>query len=180
MGLDPHYKYGTETVINRYVDWFVKLVRKHTQRIPNVKSLWEDFSWDIAMRMRASETFQVIMADIARVTDTMQQPLMKRPRTGKGSDSHYKGKGKGYQQRWSPPGQGRRYRSSTWTSSSSTWRPWQQSPPQWQVHQQPTWPTSSPTTWQPTPPPSFPADSDCALQPRSSFCAAKPMELQGR
>ena len=71
------------------------------------------------MRMRASETFQVItedlMTDITRVTDTMQQPLTKRPRTGKGSDSQYKGEGKGYQQRWSSPGQGRRYRSSTWT-----------------------------------------------------------------
>ena len=49
-------KYGTETVINKYVDWFIKLVRKHAQRIPNVKRLWEDFSWDIAMRMRASES----------------------------------------------------------------------------------------------------------------------------
>ena len=88
------------------------------------------------MRMRASETFQVItedlMADITRVTDTVQQPLMKRPRTGKGFDSQHKGKGKGYQQRWSPPGQGRRYRSSTL-------RPWQPSPLQWQAQQPMTW-----------------------------------------
>ena len=105
------------------------------------------------MRMRASETFQVItedlMADITRVTDTVQQPLMKRPRTGKGFDSQHKGKGKGYQQRWSPPGQGRRYRSSTW-------RPWQPSPLQWQAQQPMTWSTPTPTTWQPTPTPTFP------------------------
>ena len=87
-------RYGTETVVNRYVDWFIKLVRKHAQRIPNVKSLWEDFSWDIAMSMRANETFQLItedlMSDVTRVTDTMQQPLTKRPRTGKGADSKAK------------------------------------------------------------------------------------------
>eukprot|EP00439_Symbiodinium_sp_Y106_P007924 s3472_g1.t1 len=86
--------YGTETVVNRYVDWFIKLVRKHAQRIPNVKSLWKDFPWDIAMRMRANETFQLItedlMSDITRVTDTMQQPLTKRPRTVKGADSKAK------------------------------------------------------------------------------------------
>ena len=127
----------------------------NTQRIPNVKSLWEDFSWDIAMRMRASETFQVItedlMTDITRVTDTM------------------------HQQRWSPPGQGHRYRSSTWTTPSTTWRPWQPSPPQWQVQQPTTWSTPTPTTWQPTPTPTFPPSTPAPTVP---FNPAPPVTLR--
>ena len=71
-------KYDSETAINKYVDWFHGLIRKNAQRIPNVKLLWEDFAWDIAMRMRSTETFTAItedlMVDIAKVNEILQQP----------------------------------------------------------------------------------------------------------
>ena len=53
-------KYDSETAINKYVDWFHGLIRQNAQRIHNVKLLWEDFAWDIAMRMRSTETLSAI------------------------------------------------------------------------------------------------------------------------
>ena len=75
-------KYDSETAINKYVDWFHGLIRKNAQRIHNVKLLWEDFAWDIAMRMRSTETLSAItedlMVDIAKVNEILQQPLTKK------------------------------------------------------------------------------------------------------
>ena len=141
-------KYDSETAINKYVDWFHGLIRKNAQRIPNVKLLWEDFAWDIAMRMRSAETFTAItedlMVDIAKVNEILQQPMTKKTRYTKGSDSTYNNKGKGYQ-KWSPPGKGRRYRTSSPSATSTTWTQWPPASTAWQ-------PQPSTWTWPPTPP----------------------------
>ena len=100
-------------------------------------------SWDVAMRMRNKEAFATItedlMADLTKTNEILQQPLTKKPRTGKGQgqqNTRYKG----YQPKWSPPGKGRRYR----TADGSPWQSWSSSssPSTWQ-----TWtPTSGPDT----------------------------------
>ena len=121
-------------------------LRELDQRVPNVKALWEDVSWDIAMRMRNKETFATIteglMADFAKTNEILQQPLTKKPRTGK-EYGQQNPRYKGYQPKWSPPGKGRRYRTAnnspwqSWSSSSSpsTWQTWATSP---------TWPSNWP------------------------------------
>ena len=164
-------------MVNRYVDWFIKLVRKHTQRIPNVKSLGRllvghcdenegqrDVPGDHRgphVRHYASHGHDATTAD--------ETPSHRH---FKGAESYHKGKGKGYQQGWSPPGQGRRYRTSTWTTSSPTWRPWPQNPIQWQGQQQFTWPTTTSTTWQATPTQSFPPSTPT---PSAPFNPAPPL-----
>ena len=144
--------YGSENSINKYVNWFQGLLRKHAQRVPNVKALWEDFSWDIAMRMRNKETFATVtedlMADLTKTNEILQQPLTKKPRTGKGQgqqNTRYKG----YQPKWSPPGKGRRYR----TADGSPWQSWSSSSSPTTLQ---TWTPTSPT-WSPTTLPNWPA-----------------------
>ncbi|CAE7220070.1 unnamed protein product [Symbiodinium microadriaticum] len=56
-------KYDSETAINKYVDWFHGLIRKNAQRIPNVKLLWEDFAWDIAMRTEIPDVLTLYCID---------------------------------------------------------------------------------------------------------------------
>ena len=174
-------KYDSETAINKYVDWFHGLIRKNAQRIPNVKLLWEDFAWDIAMRMRSTETFTAItedlMVDIAKVNEILQQPMTKKTRYTKGSDPTYNNKGKGYQ-KWSPPGKGRRYRTSSPSATSTTWTQWPPSSTAWQPQPSTwTWPPTSPTwtaphhTTQPstTPIPAIPFNPAPMAQPRPTW-----------
>ena len=157
-------KYDSETAINKYVDWFQGLIRKNSYRIPNVKMLWEDFAWDIAMRMRSNETFHTItedlMVDITKVNDILHQPLTKKQRVTKGADQTHIGKGRGYATKWSPPGKGRRFRTTSTTASS--WQQWPTQPPQWTITSTNPWPTPpaswttpSPTQISPTPAPTW-------------------------
>ena len=57
-------KIGAEKSVIKYCDWFATLVRKNKNRLLQIKTLWEPFAWDIAMRMRRSETFAVIPDEI--------------------------------------------------------------------------------------------------------------------
>ena len=174
-------KYDSETAINKYVDWFHGLIRKNAQRIPNVKLLWEDFAWDIAMRMRSTETFTAItedlMVDIAKVNEILQQPMTKKTRYTKGSDYPYNNKGKGYQ-KWSPPGKGRRYRTSSPSTASTTWTQWPSASTSWQPQQSTwTWPPTPPawttpthvTPTAPTPTPTIPFNPAPMAQPRPTW-----------
>jgi len=158
-------KYDSETAINKYVDWFQGLIRKNSYRIPNVKMLWEDFAWDIAMRMRSNETFHVItdelMVDITKVNEILHQPLTKKQRVTKGADQTHIGKGRGYTTKWSPPGKGRRYRTTA--TSSSSWQQWPTQTPPWHT-QTPPWHTTTPNPW-PTPPTSWTTPPPMQISP---------------
>ena len=70
-------KFGTEKAVNKYCDWWITLVRRNSAKLPQIKTLWESFAWDIAMRMRQTETFNTItdelMADLSTVNDALMQ-----------------------------------------------------------------------------------------------------------
>ena len=70
-------KFGTEKAVNKYCDWWITLVRRNSAKLPQIKTLWESFAWDIAMRMRQTETFSTItdelMADLSTVNDALMQ-----------------------------------------------------------------------------------------------------------
>ena len=59
------------------IGWWVTSVRKNSNKLPQIKTLWESFSWDIATRMRQTETFNTItdelMADLSTVNDALMQ-----------------------------------------------------------------------------------------------------------
>ena len=144
--------------------------------------MWEDFAWDIAMRMRKSETFSAItedlMVDITKVNEILHQPSTKRTRYTKGSDSAYAPKGKGYQQKWSRPGKGRRYRTTSPSTAQTTWSQWptsssqrQPQPTAWTWPQvPPTWSTATPPTPTPiTPTPTVPFNPAPIMQPRPTW-----------
>ena len=86
---------GEETDIQNYIQRFEQLVRRHADRIPQVKEAWNTFSWQLAMQMRSGVTFKEASADILQdtiqLTDILSQPASKRPR----NDRSPKGKGKG-------------------------------------------------------------------------------------
>ena len=46
---------GEETDIQNYIQRFEQLVRRHADRIPQVKEAWNTFSWQLAMQMRPSQ-----------------------------------------------------------------------------------------------------------------------------
>ena len=71
-------KFGTEKAVNKYCDWWITLVRRNSNKLPQIKTRWESFAWDIAMIMRQTETFSTItdelMADLSTVNDTLCNP----------------------------------------------------------------------------------------------------------
>ena len=114
-------KFGTEKAVNKYCDWWITLVRRNSAKLPQIKTLWESFAWDIAMRMRQTETFSTIidelMADLSTVNDALMQSPRKKQRTTDNHDRYqerlkgnrangkgrgYKGKGKAYKG-WNHP-----------------------------------------------------------------------------
>ena len=82
-------KFGTEKAVNKYCDWWITLVRRNSTKLPQIKTLWESFAWDIAVRMRQTETFNTItdelMADLSTVNDALMQSPRKKQRT---TDNH--------------------------------------------------------------------------------------------
>ena len=77
-------KFGAEKAVNKYCDWWITLVRRNSAKLPQIKTLWESFAWDIAMRMRQTETFNTItdelMADLSTVNDAFP-PIFPDPST---------------------------------------------------------------------------------------------------
>ena len=155
-------KFGTEKSVIKYCDWFTSLVRKNNTRLPQIKTLWETFAWDIAMRMRQNETFPVIteeiMQDLTSVNVILMQSPKKKPRNdqepqrwrnpkgypGKGKGNKGKGKSGGEQWQWSQP---------QWTNT------WQSAPfppqPPIVATPAPTMPAVAPQQWQQTSQPSW-------------------------
>ena len=126
-------KFGTEKAVNKYCDWWITLVRRNSAKLPQIKTLRESFAWDIAMRMRQTETFNTItdelMADLSTVNDALMQSPRKKQRTTDNHDRYQEcpkgtkanGKGRGYK------GRGRGYKG--WGQQYNT-PPW---PAQWQM-----------------------------------------------
>ena len=77
-------KYGTEKRIHQYCEWFKSLTRKNAQSLPQIKILWETFSWEMAMQMRSNVSFDTItenlMQDLATVNDALMQSPPKKPK----------------------------------------------------------------------------------------------------
>ena len=126
-------KFGTEKAVNKYCDWWITLVRRNSAKLPQIKTLWESFAWDIAMRMRQTETFNTItdelMADLSTVNDALMQSPRKKQRTTDNHDRYqerpkgtkangkgrgYKGRGRGYK------GWGQQYNTPPWPAQ---WHP---------------------------------------------------------
>ena len=129
---------STQEIIDNYIERFIQLTRKNSQRLPNVKEAWDTFSWTIAMRLRNNVTFkqatEEILQDPVTIADILSQPVRKKPRFDK-DKGKIKGKGKGKTK-----------------NKSHTWPP--------QYRQQPYTSASYPThTFPPTPPTAQPAYS---------------------
>ena len=102
---------GTKKAVNKYCDWWITLVRRNSAKLPQIKTLRESFAWDIAMRMRQTETFNTItdelMADLSTVNDALMQSSRKKQRTTDNHDRYQErikgtranGKGRGYKGR---------------------------------------------------------------------------------
>ena len=88
-------KFGTEKSVIKYCEWFTTLVRKNNTRLAQIKTLWETFAWDIAMRMRQNETFPVITEEIMQDLTTVNDALMQSPKKKQRNDQE--------QQRWRTP-----------------------------------------------------------------------------
>ena len=147
-------KFGTEKAVNKYCDWWTTLVRQNSTKLPQIKTLWESFAWDIAIRMRQTETFSTIttdelMADLSTVNDALVLSLKKKQRNTDNQDRYqdrykgnkangkgrgYKGKGKGYK------GWNQQYNSPSWPAQ------WQMPPVPHGTSRLPSEPTSVPTT----------------------------------
>ena len=158
-------QFGTEKSIIKYCDWFTTLVRKHNTRLAQIKTLWETFSWDIAMRMRQNETFPIITEEIMQDLTTVNDALMQSPK--KKQRNNDQDQQQQQQQRWRTPrgqpgkGKGNKGKKGTgkqWQWPQPTWTtPWQQPslpplPPQFAIpavspQPQPQWPALNQTAW---------------------------------
>ena len=160
-------KFGTEKAVNKYCDWWITLVRRNSNKLPQITTLWESFAWDIAMRMRQSETFSTIteelMADLSTVNDALMQSPKKKQRTTDINDRYQErtkgnkanGKGRGYK------GRGKGYKG--WGQQYNTWQ-W---PTQWQI----------PTTAHAFPRPTRPATTTHHATAQPQLAAASPQRL---
>ena len=59
---------GSETDIDTYISWFTNNVRANSDRLWQLKDLWEAVEWDIALKLRSGESFEMAMKQI--LTDT--------------------------------------------------------------------------------------------------------------
>ena len=161
-------KFGTEKSVIKYCDWFTTLVRKNNTRLAQIKTLWETFAWDIAMRMRQNETFPVIteeiMQDLTTVNDALMQSPKKKQRDnqepqrwrtpkgqpGKGKGN--KGKTKGTGKQWQWPQQAW---ATTWQPPAFPPQPPNPPIPAPMMMQQQQWPTYNQAAWN-TQPQAFP------------------------
>ena len=153
---------GEETDIQNYIQRFEQLVRRHADRIPQVKEAWNTFSWQLAMQMRSGVTFKEASADILQdtiqLTDILSQPATKRPRNDRSPKGKGKGKYKSDRQPFRPVRTPRRFDNQPYQqpSHSQPSNPQWQQPPPWQAqpHQQQWQPnTPPPPTWAPNPRP---------------------------
>jgi hypothetical protein len=83
-------EFDTEQIIGTYIDFFTRLLRTNTARLPQVKLLWEHNAWIIALGMRSAEPFGSITARLMIDVASQQEILNRSPRTkggGKGDDS---------------------------------------------------------------------------------------------
>ena len=112
-------KYGTEKRVHRYCEWLKGLTRRNTQRLPEIKTLWEAFSWEIAVQMRSKISFDKItenlMQDLATVNDTLMQSPAKKP--------HGESKDGGYRRMWTKPPKGKGKNWRKWSYSQKTASP---------------------------------------------------------
>ena len=107
-------KYGAKKSVHRYCEWFKRLTRKNAQRLPQIKTLWEAFSWEIAMQMRSKNSFDTITENL---NDTrMQSPPKKL--TGESKDG-------GYRRSWTrlPKSKSKGRGWSKWSYSQNTTSP---------------------------------------------------------
>ena len=109
------FEVGAEDAVNKYIDFYIKLLRTKAQKLPQIKNLWLAASWKLALGLRAGETLEtcseVIMTDTTFIQDKLSQVWTE------------KGKGKGSRQQHEPttPERGRRTdRSSSWIKSPRT------------------------------------------------------------
>ena len=151
---------GEETDINNYIQRFEQLIRRHTDRIPQVKEAWNTFSWQLAMQMRSGVTFKEastdILQDTIQLTDILSQPVSKKPRSERTPKGKGKGKYKSDRQPFRPIRFPRRYTTQPYQQPlpSQPSNPfWQQPPPWQQPTQQPQWQPNTP------PPPNWGANA---------------------
>ena len=142
-------KFGTEKSIIKYCEWFTTLVRKNNTRLAQIKTLWETFSWDIAMRMRQNETFPIITEEIMQDLTTVNDALMQSPKKKQRNDQEQQ------QQRWRTP-KGHPGKGKGNKGKKGTGKQWQWPQPTWTTTwQQPSFPPQPPHLAAPaaTPPP---------------------------
>ncbi len=158
---------GEEPDIHHYIQRFEQLIRRHADRIPQVKEAWNTFSWQLAMQMRSGVTFKQASADILQddtiqLTDILSQPATKKPRSERSPKGKGKGKYKSDRQPFRPIRLPRRYNTQPYQPSmpsqpsNSQWQP----PPQWnQPPQQIQWQPNAPPPpqWGPNARPAQPA-----------------------
>ena len=87
---------GKEEDINAFADWFVAKARSNPTKLDQVKRLWLEASWAIALGMRAGKTFKEmaaeVVADTAMVNEAMAyvEPAPKRnPANGSTNDDDF-------------------------------------------------------------------------------------------
>ena len=144
---------GDEPDIDNYIQRFEQLIRRHADRIQQVKEAWNTFAWQLAMQMRSGVTFKQassdILQDTIQLTDILSQPVTKKLRNDRSPKGKGKGKYKSDRQPYSPTRFPRRFNAQPYQPSM----PSQPSNPSWQ----PPTPWHPPTQqhqWQPnTPPP---------------------------
>ena len=77
-------KIGTETLVIKYCERFIRLLRKNSSRLPQIKVLWETFTWerspcdaDATERVFPSITDE-LMTDLTAVNDALMQSPPKK------------------------------------------------------------------------------------------------------
>ena len=92
--------------IDNYIQRFEQLIRRHADRIQQVKEAWNTFAWQLAMQMRSGVTFKQassdILQDTIQLTDILSQPVTKKPRNDRSPKGKGKGKYKSDRQPYSP------------------------------------------------------------------------------
>ena len=143
---------GDEVDINNFIQRFETLTRRHNDRLQQIKTAWNTFSWQIAMQMRGGVTFkqasQDVTQDTVQLTDILTQASPKKPRRESSPYKGGKGKGKG-KQYWRPSRFNRRYQNQPYHNPP----PYQYQPIQNNLQTQQVQQWQQQTQWNPPPPP---------------------------
>ena len=107
-------KFGTEKAVNKYCSWWITLVRRNSNKLPQIKTLWESFAWDLSTVNDALvQSFRKKQSTTDN-HDRYQERTKGTKANSKGSG--YKGKGRGYK------GWGQQYNTLQWPTQ------WQMAP----------------------------------------------------